>query len=44
MDSKSFWERLRMKKAAAVLFSDYKSDKELTAFINIDFVDFYEAR
>lgn len=34
----------QMKKAADVLFSDYKSDKELTVFTNLDFEDFYEAR
>jgi hypothetical protein len=33
-----------MKKAADVLFSDYKTDKELTAFTNLDFEDFYETR
>lgn len=33
-----------MKKAADVLYSDYKTDDELTAFTNLDFVDFYEAK
>ena len=33
-----------LKKAADVLFTDYKSDKELTAFNNLDFEDFYETR
>ncbi len=33
-----------MKKAADVLFSDYKTDNELTAFSNLDFEDFYEAK
>ena len=34
----------QMKKAADTLYSDYKSDKELTAFTNLDFENFYEAR
>ncbi len=34
----------QMKKAADTLYTDYKSDKELTAFTNLDFEDFYEAR
>lgn len=33
-----------MKKAAEVLFSEYKTDSELTAFTNLDFVDFYETK
>jgi hypothetical protein len=33
-----------MKKAADTLYGDYKTDKELTAFTNLDFVDFYEAK
>ena len=33
-----------MKKAADTLFADYKTDNELTAFTNLDFVDFYEAK
>ena len=33
-----------MKKAAGSLYADYISDKELTAFTNLDFEDFYEAR
>lgn len=33
-----------LKKAADSLLVDYKSDKELTAFTNIDFEDFYEAK
>ncbi len=33
-----------MKKAADSLYSDYKTDKELTAFTNLDYVDFYEAK
>ncbi len=33
-----------MKKAADVLYSDYKTNNELTAFTNLDFVDFYEAK
>ena len=34
----------RMKNAVHTLYADYKTDKELTAFTNIDFEDFYEAR
>ena len=34
----------QFKKAADSLCSDYKSDKELVAFTNLDFEDFYEAR
>ena len=37
-------ERNEMINAADVLETAYKSDKELTAFTNIDFEDFYEAR
>ena len=34
----------QLNKAADILYSDYKSDKELTAFTNLDFENFYEAR
>ena len=34
----------QMKKAADTLYTDYKSDKKLTAFTNLDFEDFYDAR
>ena len=34
----------QMRNAADALFSDYKSDKELTIFTAIDFENFYEAR
>ena len=34
----------QMKRAADSLYSDYKSDKELVAFTNLDFENFYEAR
>ena len=37
-------ENDQMKKAVDSLYSDYKNDKELTAFTNIDFDNFYEAR
>ena len=30
--------------AAESLVTDYNTDKELTAFINLDFEDFYETR
>ena len=33
-----------MKKATDALYVDYKTDNELTAFTNLDFVDFYEAK
>lgn len=33
-----------MKKAADALYLDYTTDKELTAFTNLDFEDFYETR
>lgn len=33
-----------MKKAAETLYDDYNTDNELTAFSNLDFVDFYEAK
>ncbi len=33
-----------MKKAADALYADYKTDNELTAFTNLDFVDFYETK
>jgi hypothetical protein len=33
-----------MNLAAEALLSDYKTDKDLTAFTNIDFEDFYETR
>ena len=37
-------EKSQMKKAAEVLFPDYKNDHELTVFTNLDFEEFYEAR
>jgi hypothetical protein len=37
-------EKDQMKKAVDELYSDYKNDKELTAFTDIDFEDFYETR
>jgi len=37
-------DKNELKKAADNLLIDYESDKELTAFTNIDFEDFYEAR
>ena len=33
-----------MSKAANLLLSDYKTDTELTAFANLDYDDFYEAK
>ncbi|MEX0982017.1 MAG: hypothetical protein WD577_06015 [Bacteroidales bacterium] len=33
-----------MKKAADTLYADYKTDTELTAFTNLDYVDFYETK
>lgn len=37
-------EEKREINAAELLWSDYTSDKELTAFANIDFEDFYETK
>jgi hypothetical protein len=34
----------QMKKAVDTLYADYASDKDLTAFTNLDFDDFYETR
>lgn len=34
----------QIKKAADDLYEDYLSDKELTAFTNLDFENFYETR
>ncbi len=34
----------QMNKAAEKLLDDYLTDKELTAFTNLDFEDFYETR
>ena len=34
----------QMSKAANALLLDYKLDKELTAFTNLDYDNFYEAR
>ena len=37
-------EANQMKKAVDLLLEDYKSDSELTAFSDIDYEEFYEAR
>ena len=37
-------EANQMEIAAESLYEDYKNNKELTAFTNIDFENFYEAR
>jgi hypothetical protein len=37
-------EKEQMKKAADQLYNAYKNDAELTAFSDLDFEDFYEAR
>ena len=37
-------EEDQMKKAADELYGDYLTDKELTAFTNLDFENFYETR
>jgi len=37
-------EDSQMEIAAEALYEDYKDNKELTAFTNIDFESFYEAR
>ena len=36
--------KVQMKVASDKLYEDYKNDTELTAFKEIDFEDFYEAR
>lgn len=36
--------RKRMVKATESLFEDYKNDKELTAFTQLDYEEFYEIR
>ena len=44
---KSIRERelsVKIKKAVDALLKDYQSDKELTAFMGIDFENFYETR
>lgn len=33
-----------MKKTTDALYADYKTDKKLTAFATLDFVDFYETK
>lgn len=33
-----------LKNAANALYPDYKNDIELTAFTNLDFVEFYETK
>ena len=37
-------EKEQMSKAVDSLYSDYKNDKELTVFTNIDFEYFYETK
>lgn len=37
-------DKNQMKHAAELLLTDYKNDSELTAFNNLDFEDFYEAK
>ena len=37
-------EKDQMEKTVDSLYKDYENDKELTAFTNLDFEDFYEAR
>jgi hypothetical protein len=37
-------DKNNMKKAASTLSHDYRTDKELTAFSDLDFENFYEAR
>lgn len=41
LDNKS---KETMVKAAEALYGDYSTDKELTAFSDLDMEDFYEAR
>jgi hypothetical protein len=37
-------EKSELRKAADVLLQDYQSDKDLTAFTQLDFESFYETR
>ena len=37
-------DKNKMKEAADILVAAYKTDKELTAFTELDFVDFYETK
>jgi len=37
-------EEYQLKMSADKLYNDYHTDKELTAFTNIDFENFYEVR
>ena len=37
-------ETNELETAANALYNDYKEDKELTTFTNLDFEDFYETR
>lgn len=37
-------EKKRMQNAAEDLYEDYRTGKELTAFTNLDFENFYEAK
>lgn len=37
-------EKEQMRKAADLLYNDYKNDAELTALTDLDLEDFYEAR
>jgi hypothetical protein len=37
-------DKNKMKEAADTLVAAYKTDKELTAFTELDFVDFYETK
>jgi hypothetical protein len=37
-------EKKAMNEATELMWPDYKSDKELTAFTKIDFEDFYETK
>lgn len=37
-------DKSTMKKAPESLYTDYKTDPELTSFTNLDFEDFYETK
>jgi hypothetical protein len=37
-------ENSQMKRAAELLYTDYKTDAELTVFSSLDYEEFYEAR
>ena len=41
---RKYEDKITTAEAAETLYSDYNSDKELIAFTELDFEDFYEAK